>query len=587
MPGSSAPPPTEPGPAAALEQVSAFYDADPEREWRRTQDGPYHRLEFEVLHQTVLPGILAPASRVLDIGCGPGRHALALAAQGHYVALADISAACLDSARRRLHEAGLSGQLLDVQHTSAASLAAAPGSYDAALLFGPLYHLTDDADARVCVARAAAALRPGGHLLAIFLTRTSVIRDLIKRGRFSEIRTLLETGYLSHGRYSPISAESQADYMPPTRTYQLAEACDLLTAAGLEITAVHSLEGVAAWMRPYVDKAAVDPGDFRELSAVVRATASLPELIEAGDHFVLTAHRPAHRPEYHADLAGKLDGVRILARYLPVSAACLHCQGENTAVVTEYPEGAPLSALAIDDQDRFGAILADVTARLTSAAEATLVPARDAGEPNRTLQTPAVLAGWTDDIAKRLAPWRDHYLRLDDVPLGLTLGDITASSRQLTARPPEALSYSTGDLHLGNIRVAPGSTRWWLLDLEFAGLYDLDYTIAGLLSSCLTHPGLITGAAAEASDGEIRLTASLAGEWGRRLLATTWLLDRFTVLPADPARIFAFVVPGLRFRLVADDVPRSGLPAVGLAALALAAQMTRQERPTCPAGPTL
>ena len=474
-----------------------------------------------------------------------------------------------------------------MQHTSAASLAAAPGSYDAALLFGPLYHLTDDVDARVCVAHAAAALRPGGHLLAIFLTRISVIRDLIKRGRFSEIQTLLETGYLSHGRYSPMSAESHGDYMPPTRTYHLAEAHDLLTAAGLEITAVHSLEGAAAWMRPYVDQTATDPGAFRELSAVVRATASLPELIEAGDHFVLTARRPAPRPGHPAHPAGKLDGAQILARYLPVPADCLHYEGENTAVATEYPEGVPLSALAGDDQDRFGAVLADVTARLTSAAAATLVRAHDAGEPDRTLQTPTVLTAWTDDIAKRLAPWRDHYLRLNDVPLGLTLGDITASSRRLAARPPGALSYSTGDLHLGNIRVAPGSMRWWLLDLEFAGWHDLDYTIAGLLGSCLKHAGLITGAAAEASDGEIRLTASMAGEWGRRLLATTWLLDRFTALPADPARIYAFIMLGLRFRLVADDVPRSGLPAVGLAALALAAQMTRQERPTCPAGSTL
>lgn len=255
----------------------------------RTQSGPYHRLESEVIHRLILPEHLGAGSRILDVGSGPGIHALRLARQGHHVTLVDISEKSLTAARRRFDEAGLAGQVLHMQHTSAHDMDIEPGRYDAVLLFGPLYHLLDDHEAAECVRRAAAALRPGGHLFAIFLTRTSILRDLLKRGRFDDIRTLLASGYLDHGRYLPLSPASRDDYMPATRTHRLAEAEQLLSAAGLMVVARHAVEGVAAWMRPYVDEVAADAVAFAELSEVVRATAGLDELIEAGDHFLLTA----------------------------------------------------------------------------------------------------------------------------------------------------------------------------------------------------------------------------------------------------------------------------------------------------------
>jgi len=296
-PGSSAPAPAGSGnsPATLLDQVRAWYDADPAREWNRTLSGPYHRLEAEVIHRAVLPPLLGPASRILDIGCGPGRHALELAARGHFVFLADISPACVADACRRLAAAGLGRQLIGWQVCSAPDLDVPAGGFDLALLYGPLYHLPGDGTPRAAVGRAASALRPGGHLSAVFLTRTSVIRDLLKRGRFTEALRLLETDYLSHGLYVPQSARSRADYMPSAATRTLAAAVSLIRGAGLDITDVRSLEGPAAWMRPYIDQAAASPGAFEQLSEIVRATSGLPELIESGDHFAVTARKPPAR----------------------------------------------------------------------------------------------------------------------------------------------------------------------------------------------------------------------------------------------------------------------------------------------------
>ena len=206
--------------------------------------------------------------------------------------LADISPACVADACRRLAAAGLGRQLIGWQVCSAPDLDVPAGGFDLALLYGPLYHLPGDGPAQAAIGRAASVLRPGGYLSAIFLTRTSVIRDLLKRGRFAEARQLLETDYLSHGLYVPQSARSRADYMPPAVTSMLAGAVSLIRGAGLEIADVRSLEGPAAWMRPYIDQAAASPGAFEQLSEIVRATCGLPELIESGDHFAVTARKP-------------------------------------------------------------------------------------------------------------------------------------------------------------------------------------------------------------------------------------------------------------------------------------------------------
>ncbi|MGD8384341.1 MAG: class I SAM-dependent methyltransferase [Lysobacterales bacterium] len=61
--------------------------------------------------------LLATADRalpVLDLACGDGRNGLALAAQGHHVAFADLSEHALKSVRKSLSAAGLEGETWQV-----------------------------------------------------------------------------------------------------------------------------------------------------------------------------------------------------------------------------------------------------------------------------------------------------------------------------------------------------------------------------------------------------------------------------------------------------------------------------------------
>src|SRR5207247_8479221 len=60
--------------------------------------------------QTV-DAFVAPGSRILDLGCGPGCDAEHFAAQGHRVTAIDWSPAMVSEARRRLRASGLALQV--------------------------------------------------------------------------------------------------------------------------------------------------------------------------------------------------------------------------------------------------------------------------------------------------------------------------------------------------------------------------------------------------------------------------------------------------------------------------------------------
>jgi SAM-dependent methyltransferase len=107
---------------------------------------------------------LSPASHVLDVPCGSGRHALELAARGHHVTGIDLSAEAIAHARRQARISGLSPTFIR------ADMRALPDqpTFDAAICMGNSFGYLGIAETRVFVARLAAAIRPGGGLVIDF-----------------------------------------------------------------------------------------------------------------------------------------------------------------------------------------------------------------------------------------------------------------------------------------------------------------------------------------------------------------------------------------------------------------------------------
>lgn len=113
-------------------------------------------------------------SRILDLGCGTGRHSIEMAARGFDVTGVDFSEAMLSRARER----GPSGKgSLDFVQGDARSYRSAR-PFDAVLMnFNVLGYMSSNSDFNAALATARANLRPGGLFVADFWYGPAVVID--------------------------------------------------------------------------------------------------------------------------------------------------------------------------------------------------------------------------------------------------------------------------------------------------------------------------------------------------------------------------------------------------------------------------
>src|SRR5436309_15962 len=124
---------------------------------------------------------LEPGERVLDVGCGPGRHALALARRGIDVVGVDLSEDFIALARDAAAAEGLSasfeaGDVRELAHD---------GEFDAVVcLCQGGFGLLGGRDEPRAFERIAAALRPGGRLALTAFSADFALRFLEEGERF-------------------------------------------------------------------------------------------------------------------------------------------------------------------------------------------------------------------------------------------------------------------------------------------------------------------------------------------------------------------------------------------------------------------
>jgi SAM-dependent methyltransferase len=197
---------------------------------------------------------------VLDIGGGTGGFAVRVAELGHRVRVVDPSPDALASLDRRAREAGVAvaGQQGDL---STLAEVVEPGSVDVVLCHGVLEVVADPVAGLAAIRRV---LRPGGVLSLLVAQRHAAVVARAMAGHFGQALALLEDPAAGGGRVG--------------RRFTEAEARDLLTTAGLDVTAVHAV-------RVFAD---LVPGSLLDLEP--GATAALLDLERA------VSGRPESRP---------------------------------------------------------------------------------------------------------------------------------------------------------------------------------------------------------------------------------------------------------------------------------------------------
>ena len=331
--------PSTPTPSA---WIQAYYDRQSESEWHRLER---HRTEFTVTLRALLEHLPPPPARVLDCGGGPGRYAIELAQRGYQVTLFDLSAQNLDLARQKAAELGQS--LAGYERGTATDLSRfAPGSFAAALLLGPLYHLLQEDERRQALLAAYRVLKPGAPLFAGFLTRYAVARYCAAHEPYWPLeepalwKAVMDTGVI------PPRGEHASAFVAygihPT------EVPPLLHDTGFELRSLLGVEGLVSMIEQTVNALT---GPAWELWADLNyRVAANPSLHGAVEHLLAIAVRPRWRAVLRA-LAHRLRSAGISFEVVGGAAVALH--------------GVPIAvhdldlSLSVDDVYRFQALYAD------------------------------------------------------------------------------------------------------------------------------------------------------------------------------------------------------------------------------------
>jgi len=266
-------------------EIESHYGIGYERS--RLFPGGSPSLEF-VRSMELLDRLLpAPPARLLDVGGGPGTYATPLARRGFRVQLVDPVRLHVAQARQASGSdpaAAFTAVLGDARE-----LPVPDQSQDAVMLFGPLYHLTEDADRRRALREAWRVLAPGGRLLAMVISRFASLLDGLYQGWLDDplFRPIVDRD-LADGQHRNPDPVGRPEFFTTAYFHTSGGLTGEIEGAGFTGVACYGVEG-PGW--PLREEWA-DPQRREQILFAARSVETEPCLIGFSHHLIAAATRP-------------------------------------------------------------------------------------------------------------------------------------------------------------------------------------------------------------------------------------------------------------------------------------------------------
>ncbi len=186
---------------------------------------------------------ISPGAAVLDMACGPGRHALEMARRGYTVTGVDRTSAYLEHARRQAEGEGLEIELIQEDMRRFCR----PDSYDLALmLFTTFGYFEDPDENRKVLLNVCQSLKNGGALVMDMMGKEVLARVFRERDWqeqdgviFLEERKVGKNWSWMENRWIKIDASGRTEYRVNHWIYSAAELSELLRSSGFSSVAIY------------------------------------------------------------------------------------------------------------------------------------------------------------------------------------------------------------------------------------------------------------------------------------------------------------------------------------------------------------
>ena len=189
-------------------------------------------------------------AHILDVGCGPGRHALALARRGYMVTCLDRTASFLEMLRIQAEAEGLPIEIIQGDMREFVR----PGRFHAVLnLFSTFGYFEDPRMNLKALKNMHNSLRPGGQMLLDLLGKEILARHFVSR-QWSEVsgvylleeRKIADAWRAIHNRWIILQGGEAREFHWTLQIYSAGELAEMCKVCGfISLECYGDMEGAA------------------------------------------------------------------------------------------------------------------------------------------------------------------------------------------------------------------------------------------------------------------------------------------------------------------------------------------------------
>ena len=245
-----------------VQEVYRRYDED-----SRLNKSQAARVEF-LTTVRYIEKYLAPGAKILDVGAGAGEYSLYFARKGCQVTALELADANVAAFRRKMTDEDeidlVQGNALDLSRYES-------DSFDVVLLFGPLYHLHEEADKLRCIEEAKRVCKSGGKIFFSFISNDMVILTMQQ----------CQEDYLINGDYN--KETFRLDDFP--FVFHTVDHCrELLGKAGIQICHEVASDGASELLQDLIN--GLDDASYRQYLRYHYYICEKPEFLGMSNHLL-------------------------------------------------------------------------------------------------------------------------------------------------------------------------------------------------------------------------------------------------------------------------------------------------------------